>query len=110
LGLSTWDKPSFACLSSRFPYGKRITEERLNRVDSAERFLRELGFKQLRLRHHDDHTVRIEVLPEDFPEVMEKREQIINMMKKLDYIYITLDLEGYRTGSMNEILEDVGNG
>ncbi|MFW5891153.1 MAG: ATP-dependent sacrificial sulfur transferase LarE [Halanaerobiaceae bacterium] len=102
--LSTWNKPSFACLSSRFPYGQRIEPEILEKVDEAERFLRKYNFNQLRLRHHDEETARIEVLPEDMNTLMQNKGEIIDKLKELGYTYITMDLEGYRTGSMNEVL------
>ena len=107
MGLPTWNKPSFACLSSRFPYGMRINKEDLERVDEAERFIRNLGVSQVRVRHYKD-TARIEVLPEDIPKLTEgkTREKIVKKFKKLSYTYITVDLEGYRTGSMNEVLKE----
>ena len=105
-GLPTWNKPSFACLSSRFPYGNEINTEKLEMVDQGESFLREYKFQQLRLRHHDENTARIEVSPEDMPLLVEKREEIVNKLKEIGYTYITMDIEGYRTGSMNEVLED----
>ncbi|NOX98039.1 MAG: ATP-dependent sacrificial sulfur transferase LarE [Nitrospirae bacterium] len=106
LGLSTWDKPAYACLASRFPYGERITEEKLDKVDKAEAFLKNLGFRQLRLRHHDS-LARIEVNKEDIPALLDekRRKKIIAYLKNLGYRYITLDLQGYRTGSMNETLK-----
>ncbi len=112
LNLTTWDKPSFACLSSRFPYGDQITQEKLTMVDGAERYLRKYDFKQLRVRHHDAKTARIEVLSEDMPFFLEHREEVVTAFKSLGYTYITLDLQGYRTGSMNEVLTDEvkGNG
>lgn len=103
LGLPTWDKPSFACLASRFPYGEAITPERLQQVEAAERVLRELGFRQVRVRHHGD-TARIEVGAEDLERVVEHREHIVAAFMKLGYLYVALDLEGYRTGSMNKPL------
>ena len=108
LGLPTWDKPSFACLSSRFPYGTGITEENLSRVDSAEGILRDAGFKRYRVRFHDDRTARIEVSPQEIPWLIDPalREQIVGRMKELGFTYVTLDLQGYRTGSMNEVLPD----
>jgi uncharacterized protein len=108
LGLPTWDKPSFACLSSRFPYGTGITEENLSRVDRAERILHDAGFKRYRVRFHDDRTARIEVSPQEIPWLLDPglREQIVSRMKELGFTYITLDLQGYRTGSMNEVLPD----
>ena len=105
LGLPTWNKPSRACLASRFPYGTKITERSLARVDSAERFLRELGVTQVRVRHHEN-LARIEVMQEDIPKLTggRTREKLLLHFKKLGYSYVTVDLEGYRTGSMNEVL------
>jgi len=104
-GLSTWDKPTYACLASRFPYGTVITEENLTRVDHAEEFLRSYGFKQLRVRHHGK-TAKIELLEDDMNEVLLKntRKEIISFFNGLGYTYVTLDLKGYRTGSLNEVL------
>jgi uncharacterized protein len=106
LGLPTWDKPSFACLSSRFPYGFGITKEALSKIDQAETFLRSVGFRAFRVRHHDEKTARIEVLPTEIPRILDPdiRNSIIEKLKTLGFIYITLDLQGYRTGSMNEVL------
>ena len=103
LNLPIWDKPSFACLSSRFPYGTVITRELLQKVDRAERYLRELGFRQVRVRHHDT-IVRIEVEPCDFERILQHAPQIIAHMKSLGYLYVALDLEGYRSGKMNDAL------
>ena len=103
LGLPTWDKPSFACLSSRFPYGNEITREKLTAVGEAEIFLRNLGIRQLRVRHHDQ-VARIEVAKEDMEILLRNREQVVMKLKELGYTYITMDLQGYRTGSMNEVL------
>jgi uncharacterized protein len=103
LGLPIWDKPSFACLASRFPYGMRITRERLAQVDQAERFLRDLGFRQVRVRHHDA-IARIEVPPEEFPRLLQHTESIVAKLKSLGYTYVALDLEGYRSGKMNDLL------
>jgi len=105
IGLSTWNKPALACLSSRFPYGTEITEERLSRIARAEELLRDLGFIQFRVRYHGD-TVRIETTAGDMGRLLEQktRERITAGMKKLGFVYITMDLEGYRTGSMNEVL------
>jgi uncharacterized protein len=102
LGLPTWDKPSLACLASRFPYGDRITPEALGMVGDAEQVLRGLGLKQVRVRHHGD-TARIEAIPEDLPTVVspDNRSRIVTALKELGYLYVTVDLEGYRTGSMN---------
>ncbi|NOY09718.1 MAG: ATP-dependent sacrificial sulfur transferase LarE [Spirochaetes bacterium] len=103
--LPTWNKPAFACLASRFPYGSSITQEKLAKVDEAEEFLRGLGIRQLRVRHHGD-IARIEVSKEDMVKFVEDeiREKILEKFKKLGYTYITLDLGGYRMGSMNESL------
>jgi uncharacterized protein len=102
LGLRTWDKPSFACLASRFPYGDEITMEKLTQVAAAERVLRGLGLGQLRVRHHGQ-TARIEVEPEGFEAVIrsDNRARIVEEFHKIGYLYVTLDLDGYRTGSMN---------
>ncbi|MHC4914965.1 MAG: ATP-dependent sacrificial sulfur transferase LarE [Planctomycetota bacterium] len=109
LGLPTWDKPAFACLASRFPYGRPITEEGLRRVDRAEEFLRELGVGQLRVRDHDG-IARIEVAPKDIPKMAGNwRKQVIENLKGLGYMYVTLDLDGYRTGSMNLTLPAAGS-
>jgi uncharacterized protein len=104
-GLPTWDKPSFACLSSRIPYGTRIEPELLRRLDGAERYLKELGFRQVRVRHHGD-IARIEVEPEEIPRLAspEIRRQVAERFKELEYLYTTLDLNGYRMGSMNAVL------
>jgi len=107
LGLPIWDKPSFACLSSRFPYGTPITRELLIKVDRAERFLRELGFRQVRVRHHDT-IARLEVPPDDFPRLLECAPAIVAHLKSLGYTYVALDLEGYRSGKMNDVLTGVG--
>ena len=105
LGLPTWDKPSFACLASRFPYGGEITPEGLRRVDEAERFLIAMGFKQVRVRHYDN-LARIEVLKDELKRLMDQdvREKVVAQLKKIGYTYVTLDLEGFRSGSMNEVL------
>ncbi len=101
LGLPNWNKPSYACLSSRIAYGERITPEKLRALDEAERFMRGLGLRQFRVRHHDT-IARIEVLPEDLLTVVEHREAIVGKLKELGYVYVTLDLQGFRSGSMNE--------
>jgi uncharacterized protein len=103
LGLPTWDKPAMACLSSRFPYFTRIEKESLRQIDAAEEFLKSKGFTQLRVRHHD-RIARIEIPPQDFPRIVEEgmRNAIVENLKKLGYLYVTIDLAGYRTGSMNE--------
>ncbi|MCS6949365.1 MAG: ATP-dependent sacrificial sulfur transferase LarE [Armatimonadota bacterium] len=106
-GLPNWDKPSFACLSSRFPYGTVITPELLAQVDAAERCLRELGFRQFRVRHHDT-IARIEVERADLVRVVELADIIVARFREIGYLYVTLDLAGYRTGSLNEPLRRQG--
>ncbi len=103
LGLSTWNKPSLACLASRFPYGMRITKENLAKVDKAETFLRKFGVTQVRVRNHDQ-IARIEVLKDEISKLLKEdvRDKIVTKFKDLGYTYVTVDLEGYRTGSMNE--------
>ncbi|MBM4167611.1 MAG: ATP-dependent sacrificial sulfur transferase LarE [Ignavibacteria bacterium] len=109
LGIPNWDKPSFACLASRFPYGHGITRENLTRVDQAESMMRDFGFRFFRVRHHDDKTARLEVGEPDFDKVLvgEMRQRIVEGLKELGYVYVTLDLQGYRTGSMNEVLSGI---
>lgn len=107
LGLSNWDRPSFACLSSRFPYGTEITQELLARVDACERCLRELGFRQFRVRHHDT-VCRIEVLAEDFGRLLDHRDVILERFRANGYTYVTLDIEGFRSGKMNDVIRFVG--
>lgn len=108
-GLLSWNKPSLACLSSRIPYGTRITAELLGTIDRAEQALRGLGFEQLRVRHHGD-TARIEVLSADVARLLDREVagRVVTSLKALGYAYVCLDLEGYRTGSMNEILAHRG--
>lgn len=103
LNLPVWDKPSMACLSSRIPYGTRITRELLKTVQSAEDLLHVLGFRQARVRHHGD-TARIEIDRKDFNHFVadDLSQKIVAGLKRLGYTYVCLDLEGYRTGSMNE--------
>ena len=105
LGLPTWNKQSFACLSSRFVYGETISEEKLAMVDQAEQLLLDMGFHQLRVRIHDK-LARIEVHPSEFEKIMqeENRTKIFHKLKQYGFTYVTLDLQGYRTGSMNETL------
>jgi uncharacterized protein len=105
LGLPTWNKPSLACLASRFPYGARIDRKSLARVGRAEDALRRAGFTQVRVRHHGP-VARIEISPVEFPRIIEEkaRRTIVRNIKKAGYLYVTLDIEGYRTGSMNEAL------
>ncbi len=105
LGLPTWDKPATPCLASRFPYGREITSEALSRVHKAELFIRKYGVKELRVRNHPD-TAKIEVLPEDFSKLItgNAREEIVNYLKSLGFQHITLDIQGFRSGSSNEVL------
>ncbi|MCD8132966.1 MAG: ATP-dependent sacrificial sulfur transferase LarE [Clostridiales bacterium] len=105
LGLPTWDKPSFACLSSRFVYGETITEEKLGMVDRAEQLLLDLGFHQVRVRIHGT-IARIEIEPAEFEKLMAEdiRATVYRQLKSFGFSYVTMDLMGYRTGSMNEIL------
>ncbi len=105
MGLPTWNKPAFACLSSRIPYGKNITIEKLSRIEQAENFLRDQGFIQLRVRDYED-LCRIEVAPEDIEKLSlrETRSSVVEALKKIGYKFVCIDLEGYRTGSMNESL------
>jgi uncharacterized protein len=105
LGLPTWDKPSSACLASRFPYGQRITAEELVKVEAAESFLRRLGFRQVRVRHHGE-IARLEVAPEELNRLLDPalREQVVQRLTELGYSYVAADLRGYRSGSMNEPL------
>ena len=105
MGLPTWGKQSFACLASRFVYGERITPEKLRMVGHAEEVLCEMGLAQYRVRIHGN-MARIEVLPSDFECILreENRERIIREFRKAGFTYVTMDLMGYRTGSMNEVL------
>lgn len=105
-GLSTWDKPSMACLASRIPYGTRIDEGILKMVGEGEQFLKSLGFGQLRVRHHD-RIARIELDQAMVPRIMEQKimDSIVKKFEELGYIYVTLDLKGYRSGSMNDGLD-----
>lgn len=107
LGLSTWDKQSFACLSSRFVYGETIDETKLGMVDKAEQLLLDMGFRQVRVRIHDK-IARIEVQPQEIPRLVEEanRQVIAQKLKEYGFSYVTVDLIGYRTGSMNETLTE----
>lgn len=106
MDLPTWDKPAFACLSSRFPYGQQITREKLDMVDKAEQFLMDLGFRQVRVRHHGD-IARIEVNTNERKKFFseELMDQVYKKFKEIGFNYTSLDLKGYRTGSMNETLK-----
>src|SRR5215510_13301719 len=106
LGLPTWDKPSFACLSSRFQYGDRITPEKLRQVDAAEEFLRSLGFRQFRVRHHD-RLARLEIPLNEISRLWEagRHEAIVRRFRELGYLYVAVDLTGFQTGSANIVLK-----
>lgn len=103
MNLSTWEKQSFACLSSRFVYGEKISEEKLSMVDKAEQLLLDLGFHQVRVRIHDK-MARIEIEPKEFEKLIQEeiREQIVKKLREYGFTYVSMDLMGYRTGSMNE--------
>ena len=105
LGLPTWDKPSFACLSSRFQYGDRITAEKLRQVDAAESFVRSLGFRQFRVRHHD-RLARLEIPLEEIPRLWEdgRHEAIVTRFREIGYLYVAVDLGGFQSGSANLLL------
>jgi uncharacterized protein len=109
LGLPTWDKPSFACLSSRFQYGDAITAQKLRQIDAAEAFVRSLGFRQFRVRHHD-RLARLELPAEEMPRLWEgeRHAAIVRRFQELGYLYVTLDLQGFRSGSANEALKWIG--
>jgi uncharacterized protein len=102
-GLPNWNKPAAACLASRIPYGIKISNKILDQIEQAESALRQIGIQEYRVRHHGQ-VARIEICPEEFSTIINKREFIIDKMRKAGYHYITLDLTGFRSGSMNEIL------
>jgi pyridinium-3,5-biscarboxylic acid mononucleotide sulfurtransferase len=110
MGLPTWDKPAFACLASRFPYGEKITREKLAMVNEAEQYLLNLGFKQVRVRHHGD-TARIEVAEAERIKFfdLELMDNIYQQFQEIGFAYTSLDLKGYRTGSMNEVIDTKQN-
>lgn len=103
MGLLTWDKPSFACLASRIPYGDEINEKKLSMIEAGEEYLHRLGFKQYRLRCHGE-IVRIELLREDLKKAVELSEDITKELTKLGFVYVTLDLSGFHSGSMNKTI------
>jgi len=105
MGLPTWEKPSFACLASRFVYGELITEEKLAMVDAAEQRLLDLGFRQVRVRIHDK-LARIEVEPEEFAKLLSHAAELNEYLRSLGFLYVTMDLAGYQMGSMNKTLEN----
>lgn len=104
LGLSVWDKPAAACLSSRVPYGSPVTLEKLTRIDKAEAALKALGFRQCRVRDHGT-VARIEIETALLPDLLEKRESVVAALKTAGFGYVSLDLEGFRSGSMNEVIQ-----
>ena len=106
LKLPTWNKQSFACLASRFAYGEEINEKKLGMVDKAEQTLLDLGFKQLRVRIHGENLARIEVLPSEMEKILSLRQEITKALKDAGFAYITMDLQGYRTGAMNEVIPE----
>ncbi len=103
LGLRTWDKPAAACLASRLPYGTPVTLGRLSAIDAAEAALRALGFGQLRVRHHGD-AARLEVDPEELGDVLERRDEVVAAVRSAGFTFVALDLEGFRSGSLNRVL------
>jgi pyridinium-3,5-biscarboxylic acid mononucleotide sulfurtransferase len=104
LGLPTWDKPALACLSSRFPYGQEITPEKLSQVARAEEFLRREDFKQVRVRHHGE-IARLEIGPDELERAFAMREKISAELRDAGFLYVTLDLAGYKAGSLNAALK-----
>ncbi len=104
MGLPTWDKPSMACLATRFEYGETITPEKLAMVETAERWLRDRGFHQVRVRCHG-RIARIELTPSEFPQLLTMREEVERKFQALGFLYVTLDLAGYQTGSMNKTIQ-----
>jgi len=104
LNLKSWNMPSFACLASRFPYGIKITKQRLYQVEKAEEFLHSLDIEQVRVRYYNE-TAKVEVLKQDFQKIIKYSSKIVNYFKQLGFTYTTLDLKGYRSGSLNEVLK-----
>ena len=100
LGLPNWNKPSFACLSSRIPHGTQVTVAALRQIETAEAALKALGFTQVRVRHHGD-VARIEVDPPEIPRLVDERERVVELLRNAGYKFVSLDLEGYATGSLN---------
>jgi len=109
LGLPWWDKPSQPCLSSRFPYGELITTEKLHRVGRAERYMRDLGYRNLRVRS-DGETARIELMPEEIAQFVAKTDMptLVSAFQSFGFTYVTLDLEGYKSGKLNRVLSEIG--
>ncbi|MCU0581323.1 MAG: ATP-dependent sacrificial sulfur transferase LarE [Syntrophales bacterium] len=109
MGLPTWDKPALACLASRIPYGHKITREKIASIEKAETFLHDLGFRQVRVRHHGD-IARIEVTQEDRQRFFDAgvMDKTVAALNQYGFSYVTLDLRGYRTGSLNEVIKAAG--
>ncbi len=105
MGLETWDKPSSPCLASRIPYGTHITKKHLEQIEKSENIIKKLGIKQLRIRHHGA-TAKIEVQKKDIPKLLKHSRKITQKLKQLGFTYITVDLEGYRQGTLNEVLKN----
>lgn len=106
MGLPTWDKPSFACLSSRIAYGEQVTIEKLRRIEKSEKTIRQLGIRQVRVRTHGN-IARIETDPEDMAILIENHKEVSQVLQEFGYSFVTMDLTGYRSGSMNKLLENV---
>ena len=104
LELPNWDKPASACLASRIPYGTEVTRENLTMVEQAEEIMKQAGFREFRVRHHDS-VARLEVPPQEFARVLETREWLTGELKQIGYKFISLDLDGFRSGSMNDLLK-----
>jgi uncharacterized protein len=100
LGLPNWNKPSFACLSSRIPHGTEVTVAALRQIDAAEAALKAIGFSQVRVRHHGD-VARVEVEPSEIPRLVAERERVVRALHEAGYTFVSADLEGYSTGSLN---------
>lgn len=107
-GLEIAEKPAMPCMSSRIHYGERVTEEKLSQVERAEDFLFDLGFRILRVRHQGD-TARIEIMPRDFGKLLEHREAIVRQFEAIGFIYIAMDLKGFKSGSLNAALQELGS-
>jgi uncharacterized protein len=109
-GLPTWDRPAAACLSSRVAYGTPVTVENIQQVETAEEALKALGFRQFRVRYHSEELVRVEIARDEMPKALSLAmfDKISSSLKKLGFKYVTLDMQGYRQGSMNEVLSDTG--
>jgi len=107
LGMDVWDKPASACLSSRIPYGTPVTRERLAQIGALEDALKDLGLRQVRVRHHGE-LARIEVARSELERAFSQRDDIVAAGKRVGYTFVTLDLAGYRTGSLNELLRVLG--